>query len=124
MQQKRDPQKNSQNRRLLREALVEGNPSHLDLKMTSRGPGKPPTGSTMGGSTGCRGRGTSSPCGPARIHNYPSQVGPYWAIPPAGGLRWSTGSLRRNHIVWPLTGDLTSPLPLERAEQGPKALVA
>ncbi|MPD02801.1 hypothetical protein E2C01_098406 [Portunus trituberculatus] len=40
MQQKRDPEKNSQNRRLLREALVEGNPPfHSDLKMTSRGPG-------------------------------------------------------------------------------------
>ncbi|MPD06630.1 hypothetical protein E2C01_102454 [Portunus trituberculatus] len=35
--------KNSLNRRLLQEALVEGNPpSHSDLKMTSRGPGEPP----------------------------------------------------------------------------------
>ncbi|MPD01666.1 hypothetical protein E2C01_097204 [Portunus trituberculatus] len=43
MQQKYIPQKNSQNRRLLREALVKGNPpSHSDLKMTSRGPGQPP----------------------------------------------------------------------------------
>ncbi|MPD05367.1 hypothetical protein E2C01_101106 [Portunus trituberculatus] len=42
MQQKRDPQKNSQNRRLLRDALVEGNPpSHSDLKMTSCVPGQP-----------------------------------------------------------------------------------
>ncbi|MPC71395.1 hypothetical protein E2C01_065672 [Portunus trituberculatus] len=40
MQQKCVPQKNSKNRRLLREALVEGNPpSHSDLKMTSHGPG-------------------------------------------------------------------------------------
>ncbi|MPC50536.1 hypothetical protein E2C01_044365 [Portunus trituberculatus] len=40
MQQKCDPQKNSQNRRLLREVLVDGNPlSHSDLKITSRGPG-------------------------------------------------------------------------------------
>ncbi|MPD06813.1 hypothetical protein E2C01_102641 [Portunus trituberculatus] len=39
MQQKYVPQKNSQNRRLLRKVLVEGNPpSHSDLKMTSRGP--------------------------------------------------------------------------------------
>ncbi|MPC56823.1 hypothetical protein E2C01_050789 [Portunus trituberculatus] len=38
MQQKCVPQKNSQNRRLLWEALVEGNlPSDSDLKMTSRG---------------------------------------------------------------------------------------
>ncbi|MPD06715.1 hypothetical protein E2C01_102539 [Portunus trituberculatus] len=43
MQHKYVPQKNSQNRRLLREALVEGNPpSYSDLKMTSRGPGEPP----------------------------------------------------------------------------------
>ncbi|MPD02629.1 hypothetical protein E2C01_098224 [Portunus trituberculatus] len=44
MEQKYVPQKNSQNRRLLREALVEGNPpSNLALKMTtSRGPGQPP----------------------------------------------------------------------------------
>ncbi|MPD01416.1 hypothetical protein E2C01_096943 [Portunus trituberculatus] len=42
MQQKYVPQKNSQNRRLLREALVEGNPSHSDMKMTSRGPGQIP----------------------------------------------------------------------------------
>ncbi|MPC50476.1 hypothetical protein E2C01_044305 [Portunus trituberculatus] len=65
MQQKYVPQKNSQNRRLLREALVEGNPPpYSDLKMTSRGPGqgKPPTGTTMGVSAGYRGRGTSSPC--------------------------------------------------------------
>ncbi|MPC95461.1 hypothetical protein E2C01_090673 [Portunus trituberculatus] len=40
MPQKCVPQKNSQNRKLLWEALVEGNPpSHSDLKMTSRGPG-------------------------------------------------------------------------------------
>ncbi|MPC80019.1 hypothetical protein E2C01_074582 [Portunus trituberculatus] len=40
MQQKYVLQKNSQNRRLLREALVEGNPpSHSDLKMMSRGQG-------------------------------------------------------------------------------------
>ncbi|MPC38978.1 hypothetical protein E2C01_032499 [Portunus trituberculatus] len=38
MQQIRDPQKNSQNRRLLWEALVVGNPPfHSDLKMMSRG---------------------------------------------------------------------------------------
>ncbi|MPC57726.1 hypothetical protein E2C01_051714 [Portunus trituberculatus] len=40
----------------------------------------------------------------------------------SGCFRWSTGSLRRNHLVWPLTGDITSmgsPLPLERVEQGP-----
>ncbi|MPC58660.1 hypothetical protein E2C01_052668 [Portunus trituberculatus] len=40
MQQKCVPQKNSQNRRLLWEALVEGNPpSYSDVKMTS---GHPP----------------------------------------------------------------------------------
>ncbi|MPC89351.1 hypothetical protein E2C01_084293 [Portunus trituberculatus] len=88
MQQKYVPQKNFQNRRLLWEALVEGNPPpYSDLKMTSatsrepecflcfpiknshtkdwlQGEGKPPTGTTMGESAGCRGRGTSSPCGP------------------------------------------------------------
>ncbi|MPC91456.1 hypothetical protein E2C01_086494 [Portunus trituberculatus] len=43
MQQKCVPQKNSQNRRLLWEALEEGNPpSYSDLKMTSRGQGQPP----------------------------------------------------------------------------------
>ncbi|MPC51029.1 hypothetical protein E2C01_044866 [Portunus trituberculatus] len=43
MQQKCIPQKNSQNMRLLWEALVEGNPpTYSDLKMTSRGPGQPP----------------------------------------------------------------------------------
>ncbi|MPC45896.1 hypothetical protein E2C01_039603 [Portunus trituberculatus] len=37
------PQKNSQNKRLLWEALVEGNPPpYSDLNMTSRGPGQPP----------------------------------------------------------------------------------
>ncbi|MPC25309.1 hypothetical protein E2C01_018415 [Portunus trituberculatus] len=40
MQQKCVPQKNSQNRRLMWKALLEGNPpSYSDLKMTSRGPG-------------------------------------------------------------------------------------
>ncbi|MPC91929.1 hypothetical protein E2C01_086994 [Portunus trituberculatus] len=43
MQQKCVPQKNFQNRRLLWEALVEGNPPpYSDLKMTSRGPGQQP----------------------------------------------------------------------------------
>ncbi|MPC18304.1 hypothetical protein E2C01_011184 [Portunus trituberculatus] len=39
-QQRYVPQKDSQSRKLLREALVEGNPPfYSDLKMTSRGPG-------------------------------------------------------------------------------------
>ncbi|MPC79233.1 hypothetical protein E2C01_073749 [Portunus trituberculatus] len=43
MQQKCIPKKNSQNRKLLWEVLVEGNsPSYSDLKMPSRGPGQPP----------------------------------------------------------------------------------
>ncbi|MPC80238.1 hypothetical protein E2C01_074812 [Portunus trituberculatus] len=135
MQQKRDPQ-NSQNRRLLREAFLEGNPpSHSDLKMTCRGPGqpphenlnrqrKPPTRTTMGGSAGCRGGGTSSPCGqvvlkkrshmirkfvhgraetpsqsiPAWTPNHPAQDGPLLGDPSSGWLRWSTRARKHpNH---------------------------
>ncbi|MPC59316.1 hypothetical protein E2C01_053334 [Portunus trituberculatus] len=47
---------------------------------------------------------------------------PILGDPFSGWLRWSTGSLRRNHLAWPFTGDLTSmgsPLPIERAEQDP-----
>ncbi|MPC58596.1 hypothetical protein E2C01_052603 [Portunus trituberculatus] len=70
MQHKYVPQKNSQNRKLLREALAEGNPpSHSYLKMTSRGPElRPPFQSIL-----------------AWTPNHPAQDGPYWAIPPAGG---------------------------------------
>ncbi|MPC63841.1 hypothetical protein E2C01_057947 [Portunus trituberculatus] len=58
------------------------------------------------------------------LDTQPSSTGrPLLGHPSSGWLRWSTGSLRRNHLVWPLTGDRTnmgSPLPLEKAEQGPK----
>ncbi|MPC95717.1 hypothetical protein E2C01_090941 [Portunus trituberculatus] len=59
------------------------------------------------------------------LDTQPSNTGqPLLGDPSSGWLRWSTGSWRRNHLVWPLTGDLTSmgsPLPLRRAEQGLKA---
>ncbi|MPC54470.1 hypothetical protein E2C01_048388 [Portunus trituberculatus] len=56
-----------------------------------------------------------------------STEGPLLGDPSSGWLSWSTGSLRRNYLVWPLTGDLTSmgsPLSLRRAEQGPKPPLA
>ncbi|MPC30757.1 hypothetical protein E2C01_024026 [Portunus trituberculatus] len=59
-----------------------------------------------------------------RLDNQPSSTRrPLLSDLSSGWLRWSTGSLRRNHLVWPLTGDLTSmgrPLTLGLAEQGPK----
>ncbi|MPC62809.1 hypothetical protein E2C01_056898 [Portunus trituberculatus] len=70
MQHKYVPQKNSQNRRLLWEAHVEGNPPfHTYLRMTSRGPELRPTSQSI----------------PAWTPNHPAQNGPYWAIPEAGG---------------------------------------
>ncbi|MPC96921.1 hypothetical protein E2C01_092202 [Portunus trituberculatus] len=99
----------------------------------------------MGGSAGCLGQGTSSPCGPIvekkvphdaeclstaplpkhpSLDTQPSSTGrPLLGDPSSGWFRLSTGCLRKNHLVWFLTGDLTSmgsPLSLERAEQGPK----
>ncbi|MPC50641.1 hypothetical protein E2C01_044470 [Portunus trituberculatus] len=70
MQQKYVPQKNSQNRRLLWEALVEGNPpSYSDLKMTPRRPELRLPSQSI----------------PAWTPIHPAQDNSYWVIPPVGG---------------------------------------
>ncbi|MPC67266.1 hypothetical protein E2C01_061439 [Portunus trituberculatus] len=62
------------------------------------------------------------------LDTQPSNTGrPLLGNPSSGWLHWSTASLYRNHLVWPLTGDLTSmgsPLLLGRAEHGPKPPLA
>ncbi|MPC35965.1 hypothetical protein E2C01_029404 [Portunus trituberculatus] len=147
MQQNCVLQKNTQNKRLLWEALLEGNPPfYSDLKMTSRRPGSrettywddngnerwlPWTGYLVPMRTNRFKRRphmmrmfvndraeTPLPKHPS-LNTQPSSTGrPLLGDPYSGWLRWSTGSLRRN-----LTS-MGSPLPLERAEQGTKPPLA
>ncbi|MPC51532.1 hypothetical protein E2C01_045379 [Portunus trituberculatus] len=90
-QQRRVPQKNSQSRKLLWEALVEGNPPpYSDLKMTSRGPELR----------------TPSQSIPAWTPNHPTEDDPSWAIPPAGG---SSGLLNAKTGIFKELWELMEP---------------